>query len=266
MEVHHPHHPTHKKKWAEYIIEFVMLFAAVTLGFLAENVREHNTDKKNTNNSLVTLYKDIQTDSVKVSLAIRNRDVIFKSREIIMNYYSNGEINNKIDELYLFDFLVAQRSFPKINQMALDELNSNGKLNFIDNKELKINIQTYYQLSKQMEIRKDREHDFLDKHHDPYRIKFFNMYELEKNKIHIDSINIRNGKIIYDISEDRLNLKLNNPTQFNLVDYLNTLNLFINIENQNNVLFIIPFKNKIEVLLNQLREYFNDNNIDFTNK
>ncbi len=41
MEVHHPHHPTHKKKWAEYIIEFVMLFAAVTLGFLAENLREH---------------------------------------------------------------------------------------------------------------------------------------------------------------------------------------------------------------------------------
>ncbi len=34
MEVHHPHHPTHKKKWAEYLLEFVMLFAAVTLGFL----------------------------------------------------------------------------------------------------------------------------------------------------------------------------------------------------------------------------------------
>jgi hypothetical protein len=33
MEVHHPHHPTHKKKWSEYIIEFVMLFTAVTLGF-----------------------------------------------------------------------------------------------------------------------------------------------------------------------------------------------------------------------------------------
>ena len=41
MEVHHPHQPTHKKNWSEYIIEFVMLFAAVTLGFFAENVREH---------------------------------------------------------------------------------------------------------------------------------------------------------------------------------------------------------------------------------
>ncbi len=94
-------------------------------------------------------------------------------------------------------------------------------------------------------------------------MKFFNTYELEKNKINLDSINIRNGKIIFNISGDKLNLKLNNPTQFNVVDYLNTLNLFINIENNNNTQFIVPFKNKIEVLLNQLREYFNDNNIEY---
>ena len=37
MEVHDPHHPTHKKKWSENIIEFVMLFLAVSMGFIAEN-------------------------------------------------------------------------------------------------------------------------------------------------------------------------------------------------------------------------------------
>lgn len=42
MEVHkHPHHVTHKKKWGEYFLEFLMLFLAVFLGFLAENFREH---------------------------------------------------------------------------------------------------------------------------------------------------------------------------------------------------------------------------------
>ena len=35
MEVDHTPHPTHKKKWSEYIIELVMLFTAVTLGFFA---------------------------------------------------------------------------------------------------------------------------------------------------------------------------------------------------------------------------------------
>ena len=46
MEVHHPYHLTHKKKWSEYIIEFVMLFAAVTLGFFAENIREGFIEKE----------------------------------------------------------------------------------------------------------------------------------------------------------------------------------------------------------------------------
>ena len=76
MEVHHPHHPTHKKKWSEYIIEFVMLFAAVTLGFIAENIREHDIMNKNTNKSLITLYKDIKEDSIKVSKAVSQRELI----------------------------------------------------------------------------------------------------------------------------------------------------------------------------------------------
>ena len=41
MEVHH--HPDlhhEKKKWKEYFLEFLMIFLAVTLGFIAENIRE----------------------------------------------------------------------------------------------------------------------------------------------------------------------------------------------------------------------------------
>ncbi len=38
MEVHkHPHHVMHKKNMGEYFLEFIMLFLAVFLGFLAEN-------------------------------------------------------------------------------------------------------------------------------------------------------------------------------------------------------------------------------------
>ncbi len=47
MEVHkHPHHVTHKKKWTEYLLEFFMLFLAVFLGFLAENIREDNVERR----------------------------------------------------------------------------------------------------------------------------------------------------------------------------------------------------------------------------
>ena len=62
MEVHHPHHPTHKKKWSEYIIEFVMLFAAVTLGFFAENVREHISEENKKKELLEVVSQDFIKD------------------------------------------------------------------------------------------------------------------------------------------------------------------------------------------------------------
>lgn len=59
MEVHkHPHHVTHKKKWGEYLLEFIMLFLAVFLDFSAENLRErmaeHNIEK-----NIYTLWSKI---------------------------------------------------------------------------------------------------------------------------------------------------------------------------------------------------------------
>jgi len=46
MEVHkHPHHVTHKKKWTEYLLEFFMLFLAVFLGFVADNIRENSVER-----------------------------------------------------------------------------------------------------------------------------------------------------------------------------------------------------------------------------
>ncbi len=78
MEVHHPHHPTHKKKWSEYILEFFLLFTAVTLGFFAENLREHQVEIQKTKKSLNTLYLNIQKDSISNSYAnFTNRNLSF---------------------------------------------------------------------------------------------------------------------------------------------------------------------------------------------
>jgi hypothetical protein len=62
MEVHHPHHPTHKKKWSEYIIEFVMLFTAVTLGFFAENIREHISENEKKQELMQIVSLDLERD------------------------------------------------------------------------------------------------------------------------------------------------------------------------------------------------------------
>ena len=86
MEVHHPHHPTHKKKWSEYILEFFMLFTAVTLGFFAENLREGIAEKHKKEELLIAVAEDFKKD--------------FNQIEFLITTHSEGGITS-------LDFLLA---------------------------------------------------------------------------------------------------------------------------------------------------------------
>src|SRR5690242_12039142 len=67
MEAHHPHEPTHKKKWTEYLLEFFMLFLAIFLGFLAENFREHVAEKNRAKNLTSALIRDLGKDTTELN-------------------------------------------------------------------------------------------------------------------------------------------------------------------------------------------------------
>jgi hypothetical protein len=71
MEVHHAHHPAHKKKWSEYFLEFFMLFFAVTLGFFAENQREHLVEGHREQQYMQSLYEDLKKDTSTLNNLIR---------------------------------------------------------------------------------------------------------------------------------------------------------------------------------------------------
>ena len=66
MEVHHAHHPTHKKKISEYFLEFFMLFFAVTLGFFAENYREHSIIEHRMQENYAAIIVDLEQDNLKI--------------------------------------------------------------------------------------------------------------------------------------------------------------------------------------------------------
>ena len=58
MEVHHHPDIQHEtKKWKEYFLEFLMIFLAVVLGFLSENIREHVTDRSKEKQYIVSARK-----------------------------------------------------------------------------------------------------------------------------------------------------------------------------------------------------------------
>src|SRR5438045_2691371 len=61
MEVHHHPH-VEKKNFKEYLLEGLMIFLAVTMGFIAENIREHFVDKAREQQYIQSFYEDLSSD------------------------------------------------------------------------------------------------------------------------------------------------------------------------------------------------------------
>ena len=149
MEVHHAHHPAHKKKWNEYILEFVMLFAAVTLGFFAENYREHTIVEHRMQENYEAIIFDLKQDNDKI-------DSIFQEGEKVANLIRlNHNLflfkKNIINENQLIDSIYNSGAIPSyttlyINNSTFKNMQSSGLLTYVSNKELKSNLSYYYEV------------------------------------------------------------------------------------------------------------------------
>ena len=83
MEVHH--HPQLKhepKPWKEYLLEGLMIFLAVTMGFFAESLREHISNKEKTTEYMKSLLVDLGTDTASINQYLireKEKDAAYKS-------------------------------------------------------------------------------------------------------------------------------------------------------------------------------------------
>jgi hypothetical protein len=151
MEVHHPHHPTHKKKWSEYIIEFVMLFAAVTLGFLAENLREHQIMNHRVEQNKIAILKDLQADSADISRVLATEDSCIIRFNRINNYLYLAK-TKKITQAQLIDSIkntplfIAYSTTLYVNNSSFKNMQSSGLLSYLEEGELKNTLASYYEV------------------------------------------------------------------------------------------------------------------------
>ena len=144
MEVHkHPHHVMQKKNWGEYLLEFFMLFLAVTLGFFAENIREHYTEKTNAKRYLESYSNELlQQKKVfeEYKKLYQNKIIV---ADTIKNIFFNGEENKKIDVLERL--LVRGLTLVEIpfNTSSYDQMVNSGALRYVNDIELRDSMSAY---------------------------------------------------------------------------------------------------------------------------
>ncbi len=84
MEVHH-HPNVEKKSFKEYLLEGLMIFLAVTLGFFAESLREHLSDKRIEREYIVSFVEDLKQDTAMFSQIIPLAENNIKGVDTLLN-------------------------------------------------------------------------------------------------------------------------------------------------------------------------------------
>jgi len=132
MEVHHHPQLEHKPKpWKEYLLEGFMIFIAVMMGFIAENIREDITNRDHATQLTSRLVHDLRADTTQLNTNInfetkisKSNDtlitllqqplakadfkqiqkLIYNSHSLMLFYPSSGAINAIKNELHLKQF------------------------------------------------------------------------------------------------------------------------------------------------------------------
>jgi hypothetical protein len=144
MEVHHHPDLHHKdKKWKEYFLEFLMIFLAVTMGFIAENIREHFILKKHEREYMVSLVRDLNHDIAGLTRSEASVTRYIHSADSIFSLFKKADFKNTSGDIYYFGRTIALRNLWRSNDGTIQQLNYSGGLRLIENNTVIDSIQNY---------------------------------------------------------------------------------------------------------------------------
>jgi hypothetical protein len=146
METHkQPHQVTGKKKLAEYLLQFFMLFLAVYLGFVAENIRGHNIDQEKEKVYMQNMLDDLKADTAIYNRYEENNKVLFALIDTLIQVIKSHEIKKRIPELaYTARMILPTYKALYITDRTYEQMKSSGDLRLISSKHVASNISSYY--------------------------------------------------------------------------------------------------------------------------
>ncbi len=150
MEVHHPHHVTHKKKFGEYLLEFFMLFLAVFLGFVAENIREQQVDKAREKEYIISMIEDAKTDTANIHTAINlNLERVLQLDTLAGLCFNYDEKHDSA--IYIqYRFALVRPDIVNAIERTLSQLKNSGGIRLIKKKAAVDSIIVYDALAREI--------------------------------------------------------------------------------------------------------------------
>jgi hypothetical protein len=127
----------HGKSWRGYLFEFILLFMAVFLGFLAENYRENISEKQQAEELAHNFYDELLADSVAIQWYINARYKKDSALIALKNYALDSSLE-KVSRSYVRNYYVGLfwNSQFEPTDVLLEQLKNSGSLSYFKSKEL----------------------------------------------------------------------------------------------------------------------------------
>jgi len=125
------------KSWRTYAFEFSLLFTAVFLGFLADNLREVQAEKQQAEELAHSYYRELREDSVTLQTVLASRfrkdTALFRLKNYVLD--SNLErVSREYIRNYIIGIHTASRFQP--TDVILEQLKNSGSLRYFKSSEL----------------------------------------------------------------------------------------------------------------------------------
>ncbi len=155
MEVHHHPQLEHKPKpWKEYLLEGLMIFLAVFMGFIAESLRERISDRERETRYMESLVKDLALDTTVLSRAATLKEGRMLAIDSVLSYFTANRNVNKIPVSTYRQMRRAQWDMFFIHHSGtIDQLKNSGSLRLIRERKIVDSIEHYYQMVQRSESR-----------------------------------------------------------------------------------------------------------------
>src|SRR5436190_5898826 len=151
MEVH-AHTHTARKKWTNYLWEFVMMFFAVFSGFLAEYQLEHKIEKERAEKFLQSMLLDVRTNIVNLDSLIKQDRIIITNHDELVNWLlkdsatiDRAAFAKSMGAVWVRNFLVRKETY--------EQMKSSGSLRYIGNIEFLKKMMDYERVTNFAQFR-----------------------------------------------------------------------------------------------------------------
>jgi hypothetical protein len=193
MEVHHHPQLEHKPKpWKEYLLEGLMIFLAVTMGFFAETIRENISENGKAKELAKSLYQEVYADSVIMQDKLKLRTEKEHQIEYFRKYVRDSSLTHLSDKFYpsfMWSFIITASIDFDPNDGILNQLRNSGTLRYFKSIKVQNAISRINTAIFNVRSRNTQEYAFTEQYVRPFMLKHYD-FEWEDDYTHNGKLSI----------------------------------------------------------------------------